>query len=120
MAGIKLSDHMDGDEVIGHRDPPKKKVKSDLLLKGKIVFEFLEDPEGTWFSKVTPVMLPAADIRDTYKLALMVAVLQDTCSKKLDVIDKLIKEKAVLEEMEKPDTEKYQQPLPFKEDKNAI
>lgn len=91
-----------------------------LVMKGKVVFEFLESPDGSWFSKITPVMLPAADIRDTYKLALIIAVLQDTCRKKLNVVDRLIKEKQVLEDMEKdsrPDTEKYQQPLPFKKEK---
>ena len=91
-----------------------------LVMKGKVVFEFLEAPDGSWLSKITPVMLPAADIRDTYKLALIIAVLQDTCKKKLDVVDRLIKEKQVLEDMERdsrPDTEKYQKPLPFKKEK---
>jgi len=70
-----------------------------LVLKGKIVFEFLEDPEGSWFSKVTPIALPGSDIRETYKVALITAVLQDTCSKKLDVIDKMIRSRQELDEM---------------------
>lgn len=93
-------------------------MNSDLIVKGKVVFEFLESPDGSWFSKVTPVMLPAADIRDTYKLALIIAVLQDTCKKKLEIVDRLIKERSDLEAMEadsQPDTEKYQTKLPFEE-----
>ena len=93
-------------------------MNSDLIVKGKVVFEFLESPDGSWFSKVTPVMLPAADIRDTYKLALIIAVLQDTCKKKLEIVDRLIKERSDLEAMEadsRPDTEKYQTKLPFEE-----
>jgi len=98
-----------------------------MILKGKIVFEFLEDPEGSWYSKVEPVILPASDVRDTYKLALIVAVLQDTCKKKLDVIDSLIKEKSEIEALQKeepdlkpfekainePDTIKYQTKFDF-------
>jgi len=100
-------------------------MADQLIVKGKVVFEFLESPDGSWFSKVTPVMLPAADIRDTYKLALIIAVLQDTCKKKLEIVDKLIKEKSYLEEMEresKPKTKKLadvdllQTKLPFEED----
>ena len=104
-----------------------------MTLKGKVVFEFLEDPEGSWFSKVTPVVLPVADVRDTYKLALMVAVLQDTCKKKLDIVDRLIKEKAEIEKLQEeepdlkpfdkainePDIIKYQTKLPFEEDTNG-
>jgi hypothetical protein len=99
--------------------------EAKLVVKGKVVFEFLESPDGSWFSKVTPVMLPAADIRDTYKLALIIAVLQDTCRKKLEVVDRLIKEKAILEEMEKEDSkpvadvDRLQRKLPFEEDKDG-
>lgn len=92
----------------------------EAKLKGKVVFEFLESADGNWYSKVTPIMLPAADIRDTYKLALLVAVLQDTATKKLDIIDKIIREKHELEALEGgkviADVEKYQQKLPFEED----
>ena len=92
-----------------------------LVMKGKVVFEFLEAPDGSWLSKITPVMLPAADIRDTYKLALIIAVLQDTCKKKLDVVDRLIKERSILEEMEQEkkvaDVDRLQTKLPFEEKK---
>jgi len=98
-------------------------MADELIVKGKVVFEFLESPDGSWFSKVTPVMLPAADIRDTYKLALIIAVLQDTCRKKLEVVDRLIKEKSILEEMEQEkkvaDVDRLQTKLPWEDKKNG-
>ena len=90
---------------------------------GVIEFEFTEDTEGFWHSEVTP-RFETDDIREIYKLGLIVAVLQDTCSKKLGYIDSLIKIKAevlkvhneLVAEKTLSDVDRLQTKLPFEEE----
>ena len=95
-------------------------------LVGTVTFEFEEQDDGQWYSIVVPKMMTTI-IREVYKLALIVAVLQDTCKTKLAGIDRMImnnKEIAeyhnmmVEEKKNKPaggvDIDKYQMQLPFK------
>jgi hypothetical protein len=98
---------------------------------GSITFDFLQTSDGQWYSEVMPPKLKTSEIRAIYKMALIVAVLQDTCKNKLGAIDQMIlnnKEIAeyhnmmVEEKKNKPpgsvDIDKYQQPLPFGEKSN--
>lgn len=92
---------------------------------GKITFEFQELKSGTWISIVSEPKLHTSDIRSLYKMALITAVLQDTCKNKLANIDRMImNNKEILEyhnmmveeKKNKPpglaDIDKYQQQLP--------
>ena len=101
-----------------------------IRVIGTIEFEFSEHENGHWYSAIVP-KIKSTVLRDIYKMALIVAVLQDTCKKKLDAIDRMImnnKEIAeyhnmMLEEKKnKPaglaDIDRYQQPLPFGEKSN--
>ena len=98
---------------------------------GSITFDFLETSDSQWYSEVMPPRLKTSDIRSIYKMALIVAVLQDTCKNKLSAIDRMIMNNAeiaeyhnsIVEEKKNtghqavpvPDTKKYQTKLPFKE-----
>ena len=92
-------------------------------LVGVIEFEFTEDTEGFWHSEVIP-RFETNDIREIYKLGLIVAVLQDTCSKKLGYIDSLIKIKEevlkvhneLVAEKTLSDVDRLQKKLPFEEE----
>jgi hypothetical protein len=92
---------------------------------GEITFTFLENDMG-WYTRLTPVLTTTVQ-RDIYKMALVVAVLGDTCKRKLDAIDRLVmnneeislyKEVQAQEALNKPpglaDIDKYQTKLPFK------
>jgi hypothetical protein len=92
---------------------------------GKITFEFQKLMHGTWFSIVSEPRMYTSDIRSIYKMALITAVLQDTCKNKLGAIDRMIMNNQeiaeyhnmmVEEKKNKPpgqvDIDKYQQPLP--------
>ena len=100
----------------------KTDIKEPRLV-GVIEFAFTEDTEGFWHSEVTP-QIETEDIREIYKLGLIVAVLQDTCQKKLGYIDAIIKTKAevlkvhneLVAEKTLSDTEKYQTKLPFEDE----
>ena len=96
---------------------------------GSTTFDFLEDSNGQWYSEVMPPRLKTSIVRSVYKMALIVAVLQDTCKNKLDAIDRMIMNNAeiaeyhnmmVEEKRNKPKgLDKYQQPLPGFEKDNA-
>ena len=99
---------------------------------GSITFDFLQTADGQWYSEVMPPRLKTSNLRSVYKMALIVAVLQDTCQKKLGAIDQMIMNNEeirehhnmmVEEKKNKPkglaDIDKYQQPLPFEGEGHA-
>lgn len=99
---------------------------------GSITFDFLETSDGQWYSEVMPPRLKTSNIRSIYKMAMIVAVLQDTCKNKLNAIDRMILNNAeiteyhnamVEEKKNKPpgqaDIDKYQQLLPLGEHSNG-
>ena len=103
-----------------------------IRVVGEITIEFSEHEDGKWHSKITTPKLSTSVLRDIYKMALVVAVLQDTCVKKLDAIDRMITNNKEIAEYHNhmlaekkntgkravpvPDTEKYQTKLPFEHD----
>jgi hypothetical protein len=89
------------------------------------------DVDGRWHCEVKQPRMHAKDIRSTYKMALVTAVLQDHANKTLDNIDRMIMNNAeiaeyhnmmVEEKKNKPpglaDIDRYQQSLPFGEKSN--
>ena len=99
----------------------------DGSVVGEIKFVFLIDEHGRWFTKLEP-LVKSGVVRDIYKMAMVVAVLGDTCKRKLDAIDRMImnnKEISLYNEIRKAeaankppglaDIDRYQTKLPFKE-----
>lgn len=96
-----------------------------IRVIGTVVFEFAEDENGTWHGTVSPDSKVKSTVhRDIYKMALITAVLIDTCNKKLDAIDRMIMNNEeikeyhntmVAEKQGKPpaDVDLYQTKLPF-------
>lgn len=68
----------------------------DKRLVGKIVFEFTEYPDGSWYSEVKPVMLTRS-VYDNYKLALIVADMQIHLKNQLGYIDRILRTKQDVE-----------------------
>ena len=100
----------------------------DGRVIGKITFKFMENSkQAGWFTKIVP-HVKTGIVRDIYKMALIVAVLSDTCKRKLDAIDRMVmnneeirldQEVKAQEARNKPpglaDIDKYQTKLPFGE-----
>jgi hypothetical protein len=97
----------------------------DGRVIGEITFKFIDGGNG-WFTKIVP-LVKSGVVRDIYKMAMVVAVLGDTCKRKLDAIDRMImnneeiklyQEIQAQEKANKPpglaDIDKYQTQLPFK------
>jgi hypothetical protein len=93
---------------------------------GRITMQFIEDDQGRWLCGVKQPRMHSKDVRDTYKMALATAVLQDHINKTLAAIDRMIMNNAEIAQYQElqeaelasaptPDTEKYQTKLPFKE-----
>ena len=66
-------------------------------LIGQIIFEFTEDADGDWYSEISPEF-KTEDLKEIYKLALITAVLQDTCKRRLAALDHLMRVKDVAKE----------------------
>jgi hypothetical protein len=93
---------------------------------GRITMQFVQHDGGRWHCEVRmPRLHHPREIRNTYKMALVTAVLQDHVNKTLANIDKMIMNNAeiaeyqnmqVQEERNKAssDIDKYQTKLPFK------
>ena len=64
-----------------------KKKKGRVI--GTVSFEFTEHDDGIWYSEIRPDINTTV-VREVYKMALIVAVLQDTCKTKMDMIYRLI------------------------------
>jgi hypothetical protein len=113
-----------------------KPVKVDgLILKGRIVFEYLEAPDKSWILKVKPTYLPDPqdDIRSVYKMGLLTADCKAHTTRMLETIDKVLLERREMEKVHNEivqakidqkkadkekalaDVDKYQQELPFTE-----
>lgn len=97
-------------------------------LMGEIMLRITEDDDGYWYSELVPNIL-AREPRDVYKLALICASVQDHIKKNMTFMDAMIKTKEEVRKIHNdlvaektgkpmPDTVKYQQPLPFEEDKD--
>jgi len=116
-------------------------------LVGIVELHFLEDDEGTWYSELKELDQEKCqgDLRSVYKLALIMAVVQDTLKNKLPAMDAIIKTNQEIQEIHNelikekghspskgnvevnkdhnqthkawqvPDTERYQTKLPFGE-----
>jgi hypothetical protein len=95
---------------------------------GEVVLHFWEDPTGNWYSELLELDKDKCreDLYSVYKLALCMAVVQDTLKKRMAGMDAILrtneemnKIKAELDKADAatPDTEKYQTKLPFKGDK---
>jgi hypothetical protein len=101
---------------------------------GRITMQFVQnEDEGRWHCEVKQPRMVSKVVRDTYKMALATAVLQDHINKTLDAIDRMIMNNAEIAEYRnmqvaeinnkpegKVDIDLYQQPLPFGEKSNAI
>jgi hypothetical protein len=89
----------------------------------EVVIHFLEDETGTWHSRVEPLneQKCRGDLRTVYKLALCMAVVQDTLKKRMGAMDAILRTNEEIQKIQaeltddRPDTEKYQTKLPFKE-----
>jgi hypothetical protein len=103
---------------------------SEFAHVGEVVLHFLEDTTGTWYSRLEELdqMKCRGDLKTVYKLALCMAVVQDTLKKRMGAMDAILRTneemlriKNELDESEPktpvnpvPDTNKYQTQLPFK------
>jgi hypothetical protein len=96
---------------------------SEFVHVGEVVLHFLEDSTGTWVSRLEELdpKKCRGDMKTVYKLALCMAVVQDTLKKRMGAMDailrtneEMLKIKAELDNDTRPDTEKYQTLLPFK------
>jgi len=89
--------------------------------------QFIQHDGGRWHCEVKQPRIYSKVVRDTYKMALATAVLQDHINKTLDAIDRMIMNNAEIAEYQnmqdqekanKPeglaDIDKYQTKLPFK------
>ena len=105
---------------------------SEFAHVGEVVLHFLEDSTGTWYSRLEELDPKKCreDPKTVYKLALCMAVVQDTLRKRMGAMDAILRTneemlriKDELDEPEStstrptsviPDTSKYQTQLPFK------
>jgi hypothetical protein len=97
-------------------------------IMGRITLVFMEnDGSAVWSCEVKQPRMYSKVVRDTYKMALATAVLQDHINKTLGAIDQMIMNNAEISEYQnmqaqekanKPeglvDIDKYQTKLPFK------
>jgi hypothetical protein len=98
-------------------------------ILGRITMQFIQHDGGRWHCEVKQPRMYSKVVRDTYKMALVTAVLQDHVNKTLDNIDRMImnnEEIAQYQEMQaeekknkppgKVDVDLYQTKLPFEGD----
>ncbi len=108
---------------------PKTYKVDGMILKGRIQFEYLEAPDGTWVVKVKPTYLPdpEQDIRSVYKMGLLVADCQAHTTKMLNVIDQVLVEQKQMREIHneivqakqdkaKADVDRYQTKFDFEQE----
>lgn len=97
---------------------------------GSVTLNFLESEDGSWHSELEELDKAKCrgDLRTVYKLALCMAVVQDTLKHKMIAMDTIIKTNQELQAIQKeldaeklptkqkPDVDLYQQELPFEEE----
>jgi hypothetical protein len=108
-------------------DDPNPWADGEFVHVGEVVLHFLEDSTGTWISRLEELdpKKCRGDMKTVYKLALCMAVVQDTLKQRMGAMDAILRTneemlriKNELDDSKptalEPDTEKYQTKLPFK------
>ena len=93
--------------------------RNGLARVGEVTLHFYEDDTGVWYSYLQELdkRKCRGDLHTVYKLALCMAVVQDTLKQRMGAMDAILRTNAEMKkikaELDKADVDKYQTKLPF-------